>query len=186
MNVFRPLLAGAAWTAVIFTTASALSVLPASAQKQSDPNLGHFYMARQQVSITDDSPVIINRQGGGAGAPGTGALPAGPMPLPRAGWVPYSQSVPGLSTNLPRTNNGVPPKMAPAAPPRAMKARTGALKVPRATAAVPSGPAPVKSYGSYKTYPQEQQPVGGLATNNSSANVKGSVLHWARAQHKGF
>ncbi|CAM6000428.1 unnamed protein product [Sphagnum balticum] len=55
--------------------------LAASAQRQTDPNIGHFYMARQQVSITDDSPVINNRVNGGPGAaqmPGNGALPAGP------------------------------------------------------------------------------------------------------------
>ncbi len=158
--------------------------LPALAQRQSDPNIGHFYMARQQITITDDAPSVNDqRTTPAAAAQGSGALPGRPVGLPRAGWMPYSQSIPSLKTSLPKTNNGVPEKAPPPPQPSAaaMRARAGALlkaSAPKPKASQPSAPV-VKAYTPYKQYEPESAAAGSAAMN-SNANVRGSVLHWAR------
>ena len=165
----------------------------AQAQREADPNLRNFYMARQQVQILDDAPVVIDKRTNPQAAQqgGNGALPAGPVPLPKAGWQPYSSSVPsGMGSSLPKVVNGVPPK----APPQsalipAKSGKAGAWKRPNAYAGPPK-PA-VKSYGSYQGYGGKpavvQSSGGGAATYNSSSstNVKGSVLHWSRTRRSG-
>src|ERR1700733_3937664 len=90
----------------------------ALAQRGVDPNLGHFYMARQQVEILDAGPVVNNRmqpppQPGQAAPPGNGALPGGPMQLAPARWQQYSptETPPALNTNLPKTDNRLPKKV---------------------------------------------------------------------------
>lgn len=45
---------------------------PASAQPTSDPNLRNFYMGRQQVTITDDSPIVNDQRTNPAAAGGGG------------------------------------------------------------------------------------------------------------------
>lgn len=173
----------------LFTALSAavLAVGPALAQRQSDPNMGHFYMARQQITITDEAPSIndqrTNPQAAQAGA--GGGMPMAPVGLPRAGWQPYSQSIPSLRTSLPKTNNGVPVK-APPPPPMGMQGRTGKLlggpktasKPKSSTPAAPSAPV-VKAYSPYKQYEPDSAAAGSAALNANS-NVRGSVLHWAR------
>ena len=159
------------------------SSLPALAQRQSDPNIGHFYMARQQITITDDAPSVNDqRTTPAAAAAGVGGLPGRPAGLPRAGWMPYSQSIPSLRTTLPKTNNGVPEKAPPPPQPSAaaMRARAGALKAsaPKPKASTPSAPV-VKAYTPYKQY-EPDSAAAGSAAMNSNANVRGSVLHWAR------
>jgi hypothetical protein len=177
---------------------------PALAQRQVDPNIGHFYMARQQITITDDSPVVQNKTNGpqsnAGGGGGQGGMQNAPAALPRAGWMPYSQDVPGLRTNLPATNNGVPQKPPPQqAQPRGQHAgRGGLLKSSNgggngggnggksskpgansATAAAPANRNAVQAYSPYKHYAPES-PASGSAAMQSNANVKGNVLHWAR------
>jgi len=175
----------------IFLTFAVLAglVAPAEqalAQRSSDPNFGHFYMGRQQITITDDSPIINDQrtmQGPGGGG-GNGGLPAGPIPLPKAGWQPYSSTIPGVQTALPKVVNGVPPKM-PAAPagPKAMQGNAGALKAK--APAKPAGPVTVKSYNAYKGYGGSLPGSTGAGASggpsySSNTAVQGSVLHWAR------
>ncbi|RTL35989.1 MAG: hypothetical protein EKK48_26890 [Candidatus Melainabacteria bacterium] len=165
---------------------AAMAIAPALAQRQSDPNIGHFYMARQQITITDEAPMVNDQRTNPAAAQaGMGGMPGGPMPLPRAGWQPYSQSIPSLRTSLPKTNNGVPEK-APPPPPMGMRGRAGGLINGPKTAAKPKSsqpPAPsapvVKAYSPYKQYAPDSAAAGSAAMQSNSA-VRGSVLHWAR------
>ncbi|HEY9678607.1 MAG TPA: hypothetical protein V6C76_11390 [Drouetiella sp.] len=171
----------------LFTTLSlaVCAFQPVAAQPSSDPNLGHFYMARQQITITDDGP-SVNDQRTNPAAAQSGGMPNRPVGLPRAGWQPYSQSVPQLRTSLPKTNNGVPEK-APPPPqpnPNALRARAGGLKPNKPKASQPSTPV-VKAYSPYKQY-EPDSAAAGSAAMNSNANVRGSVLHWARPKHSGY
>jgi hypothetical protein len=171
-----------------------LMPVAANAQRQSDPNIGHFYMARQQVSITDDSPVINNRVNGGAapGAaqmPGNGALPAGPMPLAPARWQSFAPppTAPSLSTSLPQVNKGLPTKGA--MPGTGNKGNTGRLPgkggggggKPGAVISQPSAPV-AAGYTPYKKFAVEA-PAATSVGNGANAKVYGDVLHWARQHH---
>ncbi|HNB21022.1 MAG TPA: hypothetical protein PKZ32_01305 [Candidatus Melainabacteria bacterium] len=180
-----------------------------------NPNMGHFYMARRQITITDEAPAVndqrTNPQAGGAAGPGM--APGMGRALPKAGWTPYSQFVPGLSTNLPKTANGVPTQPSASADPTGMKGKAGKLKSSKSSAAKPktasSGPPSIKSYTPYKGYGAPPQMVkgggngsvpnftAGGSVNSSGAgagygygnsqtetNVKGSVLHWARVKRQ--
>jgi len=163
--------------------------LPAGAQRDSDPNLGHYYMARQQWSYTDDSPVVTNKKNPppqpGA-APGAGSLPAGlPQGLPAAKWSQYApiDTPPSLSSSLPKVSNGVP-KAPPPGPPGA-KGKAG--KLPAGGKSKPAtAPAVDKStpaaYSEYKKFSPEAAVSG---ANQSNGNVKGDVLHWARRGQAG-
>src|ERR1700683_4813520 len=76
--------------------------LPALGQRNYDPNLGHFYMGRQQITIEDESPIVNDKTGTAPGG-GNGALLNRPTPLPKAGWQPYAPvETPGLNPNLPK------------------------------------------------------------------------------------
>jgi hypothetical protein len=173
-----------------------LMPLTAYAQRTSDPNIGHFYMARQQVSITDDSPVINNRMSGAAapGAaqmPGNGALPAGPMPLAPARWQSFAPppTAPGLSTSLPQVNKGLPTKGA--MPGTGNRGTTGRL--PGKGGAGGGGGKPVASinkpsvpvaagYTPYKKFAVEA-PAATSIGNGANGKVYGDVLHWAHQHH---
>lgn len=201
-------LASASLTLAILALGGAWS----SANAQDNPNMGHFYMARRQVTITDEAPAVndkrTNPMPGAAGGPAGGAgLGRG---LPKANWTPYSQFVPSLSTNLPKVNNGVPQPMAQAPDPYGLKGKAGKLKAARASAkpkTAPGGIPSAKTYTPYKGYggpTQMSSKPGGNSgggmpnytteTGNSSAssygntqtetNVRGSVLHWARVKRK--
>src|SRR3990167_2664998 len=102
----------------------------AFAQRSDNPNLRNFYMSRQQWTITDDAPIVNDQrtQPGPANQGGQGALQAGPTPLPRAGWQPYSSSIPSVRTALPEVNTGVPKNLPTAPSPRGVKANAGTLK----------------------------------------------------------
>lgn len=172
-----------------------LMPLTAHAQRQTDPNIGHFYMARQQVSITDDSPVINNRVNGGAapGAqmPGNGALPAGPMPLAPARWQSFAPppTAPSLSTSLPQVNKGLPTKGA--MPGTGNRGNTGRLpgkggrggggSNPAATISKPSVPV-AAGYTPYKKFAVEA-PAATSIGNGANGKVYGDVLHWAHQHH---
>lgn len=164
-----------------------MATLPALAQRQNDPNMGHFYMARQQITITDEAPSVNDQRTNpsAAQAGGNGGMPGAPVGLPRAGWQPYSQSIPSLRTNLPKTNNGVPEK-APPPPPQGMRGRAGGLINGAKTASKPKSSQPaapaapvVKAYSPYKQYAPDSAASGSAAMSSNSA-VRGSVLHWAR------
>jgi hypothetical protein len=165
--------------------------IPADAQKLDDPNIGHFYMGRQQVTITNDAPIVNDQRTNSSGAaPGgmNGAL-GGRAPLPAAGWQSYSPVSPGLSTNLPKVNNGVPKPPPPAAakkPPHGLTGNAGALGAGKGKSPTPPGdPNVVKMYKPYTRY-QNPDSAGVSASDNanqqSSSNVRGSVLHWARGK----
>lgn len=153
---------------------------PALAQegRQSDPNFKHFYMARQQVQVIDESPIITNQTGGG-GAAGQGAAPQGAQPLPRAGFQSYFQGSPMAPNSLPKVFNGVPPKLPPAGP-SAMSGQAGKLK-PKKAAAKSSYPG-LKAYKPYSGYggatPKGSADASGGSSTSSS--VHGSVLHWRK------
>lgn len=195
----------------IAITAAALSALigegfvPAVAQqygKNADPNLGHFYMARQQIQILDDAPQVNDyrtQPAPPAGAAPPGAAPAmnRPQPLPRAGFMPYSNSLPSVQNSLPKTFNGVPPKAPPMRPVNPAMGKAGAYKAGKKAAAVASAPAapptlkkyaPVNGYGG--------NAMGGPTTvvrsggASASTAVRGSLmqqsgpsaLHWSRTR----
>lgn len=173
--------------------ATLLLMQPASAQ-----GLKHFYMARQQVQITDDAPLVNDQrtfpQGGGQPGQGMGALPSRPMALPRAGFQSYSSNMPGMNTSLPQVVNGVPPKdPGPTPVKQGKKAKTGELKLkaaskkPTSTAATKPPVTAAKAYSPYKGYnpgaaPQEPQQTAGASNMQSKTKVRGSVLHWARGR----
>jgi hypothetical protein len=176
--------------AVVLALLLSISCQTAFAQgfvkKNSDlPDASKFYMARQQITITDDSP-IINRKDGGGGKGKNGALPSGPLPLPKSGWQPYSQTMPGLQTSLPKVNNGVPVK-APPISAKAKKAKGGGLQAV-AHKSKPAAPQPnpnaVQAYAPYKGYGAPASGSGSAdnVERQSNTNVKGSLLHWARGR----
>lgn len=165
-----------------------------------NPNMGHFYMARQQIQITDDSPVINYKGGGAPGQMGAqGMAPGAPMPLPRAGFQRFSQTLPSYSNTLPQVNNGVPK----APPPvrqnlnSGMQAKAGNLKPSKKKAAAkgkkpdaaPKAVTTPKAYSPYKGYDPKIAPPPSHSANaqggggaRSDTKVRGSVLHWARGR----
>ncbi|MGD9681781.1 MAG: hypothetical protein AB7W16_11415 [Candidatus Obscuribacterales bacterium] len=163
-----------------------------------NPNMGHFYMARQQIQITDDSPVINYKGGGAPGQAGAqGMAPGAPVPLPRAGFQRFSQTLPSYSNTLPQVNNGVPK----APPPvrqnlnSGMQGKAGKLKPSKKKAAskkpdaAPKAAATPKSYSPYKGYDPKTAPPPSHTANahagggsRTDAKVRGSVLHWARGR----
>lgn len=175
-------------------TSSLLVTVPAFAQLSDNPNMSHFYMARQQIQILDDAPVIYDkRTNPAAAAQSQGALPRGPAPLPRAGFNSYSSSLPqGMGSSLPEVVNGVPKKIPPPAAPKGVnpnmakagKYKNAAAKKP----AKPSGPVVTKTYAPYQGYgapagsAASSRPVASYGSNSSSTNVRGSLLHWSRTR----
>jgi len=169
---------------------------PTLGQNAENPNLRNFYMGRQQWDIIPNAPIVNDRTGGQV-APGGGGM-QGSMPqrqtvLPQAGWNSYAPAAtpPGLSTSLPKVNNGVPQK-APALP--AKRGRPGAL-IGSSKKPAPSGPKVdpnvLKAYKPYASYANPD--VTGAAVGDgtkASAKVHGNVvdqqpvrnsaLHWAR------
>jgi len=159
----------------------------AMAQRTSDPNLRNFYMARQQWSITDDSPVITGSPGAAAGAAGgaMGGMQGGPPPLPKAGWQGYSSQIPSVRTALPQVNNGVPKSLPKAQNLSGQQAKAGSLKPGKPAAAKPAGPVGTESYQAYKGYGGSLTPSTGYGSGSgsgvrTSTGVQGNVLNWAR------
>ena len=157
----------------------------AMAQRSSDPNLRNFYMARQQWQITDDTPVVTGSPGAppGAAAGGMGGMPAGPAPLPRAGWTGYSSQIPSVKTALPQVNNGVPKSLPRAQNVSGQQAKAGTLKPMKP--AKPAGPVGTQTYQAYKGYGGSLTPSTGSGYGSgsglrTSTGVKGNVLDWAR------
>lgn len=141
------------------------------------PNLRNFYMARQQIQIIDDSPIINNQ----TGDPGAAAGLNQRQPLPKAGFGTFIPSRPMNMGPLPKVENGVPRAPLPSASnvPGGMKANAGKLKIK--TPAKATAPAAPKAYKPYQGY--GGAPTGAASTARSSqttTSVKGDVLHWAR------
>ena len=164
--------------------------------KTNDPNLGHFYMARQQIQILDDAPAVndLRTQPVPPGQQNqAGAMMNRPVPLPRAGWQGYASSIPSMSNSLPKTFNGVPPKGPPPMPPgvspkmgKAGAYKAGSKKgsaVPGAGA--PTSPATAKTYAPFEGY-GGAAPAARTTTasggSSSSTHVQGSLLHWSRTR----
>ena len=173
------------------------SLPAAQAQRNNNPNLNHFYMGRQQVQIIDDSPIIMNRPGGAGGSGNmNGSLPNRPIALPHAGWQSYTPAQPpGFASGLPKTVlKGVPPKPVPNGP-TGNKAKAGALaagnkgKSKGKPVTVAGSPTAVSTYKPYATYkPAQPAGLGAAGGNNqqTSTNVRSSVLHWARGAHRTY
>lgn len=162
------------------TASSVPLVAEAQGYRNDNPNMRNFYMARQQIQITDDAPAVNDMRTNPGAAP---ANITAPRALPRAGFGSFvnpSLTNGSMSSGLPQVVNGVPKAPPPSAAP-VRKSPTGQ----RATAnkIKPSGPTTVKAYKPYQTY-QAAAPAGGGTgggmINNSSSNVSGSVLHWNR------
>jgi hypothetical protein len=149
--------------------------------RQTDPNMGHFYMARQQITITDDGPTVNDKRTPPPVPGQQNVSPAGiPQGLPAARWTQFSPAAenPNLSTSLPKVSNGVPPKMPPGGPAgKSAKAGKLAMPTPR-PAAVKPAPS-TEAYAPYKKFAPDAA-VTGASNSQSSSAVKGDVLHWAR------
>lgn len=164
---------------------------PAGAQNQyqgSDPNLRNFYMARQQIQIIDESPVVTNstNPAGANQAAGAAGGAGGRAPLPRAGFNSYMQSMPQSVGPLPKVENGVP--KAPPPPPKGFKANAGKLQMKAKP--VISGPSSYSSYKGYGGNAPAAAPVASPAMSSGSTgaerNVKGDVLHWSRQRRSSY
>ena len=164
-----------------------------------DPNVNHFFMARQQIQILDDSPSVndmrTNPQAAAAGK-GQPAPMNKPQALPRAGFMPYSGNQPSMRSSLPTTFNGVPQKLPPAPPPvnpKNAKAGKYSKNKPASTPSLAASQpqtakmyAPVKGYGSGIP---TMRPVTVSAGGDASTRVQGSLLnkgpaalHWSRTR----
>lgn len=178
-------------TALIALTSFA--TLPANAQYRNDnPNIRNFYMARQQVQITDDAPQVNDmRTNPGAGQAGAAPAVTAPQPLPRASFNSYMGAYSGgnARSGLPQVVNGVPPKLPPAPGLSGLKASpSGKIKM-KSTPAVAKGPVAPKSYKQYETYasaPTAGSPPAGGPLLNTNTSVRGSVLHWNKRRTGGY
>ncbi|MDZ4838325.1 MAG: hypothetical protein SGJ27_31470 [Candidatus Melainabacteria bacterium] len=166
----------------------------ATPQAASAQTLKHFYMARQQMQITDDAPLVNDQrtfQTPGQPGQNMGGVPNRPVGLPRAGFQQYyTPPRAGFNSSLPQVVNGVPPKEAPPVPVKqGKKATANKLKATKKTATTAKATAPpvtaAKAYSPYKGYSPTANPAQQTTTasgnNNmqSKTRVKG-VLHWAR------
>jgi hypothetical protein len=187
-------------TTILCGALVAVSTAPALAQgfngnqygRGSNPNLGHFYMGRQELQILDDAPNVNDmRTNPRAAAPQ--AAQRGPAPLPRAGFMPYSQSAmtPSMSNSLPQVVNGVPPKPVPVIQKSGINPKLGKAGVYKASKP-PSRPvattartyAPYKGYGGGPPAGVASGPSGyGGPSSGSATRVSGSLLHWSRTGH---
>jgi hypothetical protein len=188
-----------------FALASALSLYAASLaspafadySRGADPNMGHFYMARQQIQITDDSPVINYKGGDPAQQQQNNpmAQQKRPAPLPKAGFNAYTPppQASGYNPNLPSVENGVPRRELPAAGPslnhgdgakhgpKSKQAKAGSLKPgaggKQATANSGGFSGPTKTYAPYKGYDPNNSPISSSysASTGNNQQVKTKV-----------
>jgi len=183
----------------------ATAMAPVLAQNGDHTNLSHFYMARQQIDILDDSPAIndMRSQPGAAAAQrgASGALPNRPVGLPRAGFMPYSQSLPSVQSSLPKTFNGVPPKAPPpqinANLARANKYKAPRLGPPPEHGSIVAPPTVAKHYSPYRGYggdspgryttssagsASSSTALHGSLLNQAPMSAGASALHWSRTR----
>jgi hypothetical protein len=185
------------WLGILVAGACAQS--PALAQQNENPNLRNFYMGRQQWDIIPNAPIVNDRSGAPAGPAGggmQGSMPQRQTGLPQAGWNSYAPAgtPPGLSTSLPKVNNGVP--KAPVPTGTGHRAKPGALinanKKP-APAGPHVDPNALKAYKPYSTYSNPDAAASAVGDGTkASAKVHGNVvdnqpprnsaLHWSRGR----
>lgn len=157
-------------------------VMPSPAKAGDNPNMGHFYMARQQIQITDDSPIVNYKGGDPAQQQQNNPMmqqQKRPAPLPRAGFTGYTPppTASGFNPNLPSVENGVPKRELPAAGPalnhgdgssshkgpKGKQAKAGSLKPgaggKQATANPGTFTGPTKTYAPYKGYDPNNSPI---------------------------
>lgn len=152
-------------------------------QAGDNPNLRHYYMARQQVQIIDDAPQYNDLRSNPA-AQSQRPPAAAPQALPRAGFNSFMSGYAGgaARSGLPQVNNGVPRALPAATSAKGQSASAGKLKSATKTASTAAKTSPiVKGYKPYATAPSNASAVGsGSASSSSSAStsVKGNVLHW--------
>jgi hypothetical protein len=149
--------------------------------QQYNPNLGHFYMGRQQITIEDNSPIINDKTGNTVNGGGNGAMMNRPAPLPKAGWQPYAPvENPGINPNLPK----VPGPVRQAHPSNPNTGRRGKSVHPGNLVPKNHGNASpfhaVKSYSPYSQYPAPPANTQAATELGASTHVKGNLLHWAR------
>lgn len=152
----------------------------AFAQKSYDPNLGHFFMGRQQITIEDNSPIINDKTGSTANG-ANGALLNRQVPLPKSGWQGYAPvETPGINPNLPKVPGPVRQShTAGTAGATGQKGRTGKL-----TAKAKSSAVPISGYKPYAKYPEQTLNPQAAQDLGVSTHVKGNLLHWARRTPK--
>jgi hypothetical protein len=173
--------------------ASIISVPDATAQQSEHPNMKHFYRSPLQIDVVPEDPIVkYHGQPGGASGGMQGSLPNRQMGLPQAGWNSYAPvSPPGLSTSLPKANNGVPPKATPKAV--GLKGKRGSMLSGRNKTQGPKDdPNVAKAYKPYSSYTNPDTPsLSGASQNSTSTKVHGNVvnqpqavpnsaLHWSR------
>jgi len=176
-------------------SASFIAVQATQAQQSEHPNMKHFYRSPLQVDIVPEDPIVkFHGQPGGASGGMQGSLPNRSIGLPQAGWNSYAPvSPPGLSTSLPKVNNGVPPKATAKAV--GLKGKRGLLSGRNKGQGPKADPNVVKAYKPYSSYanPDTGASVSGNSQNSTSTKVRGNVvnqqqsvpnsaLHWSRGQ----
>jgi hypothetical protein len=168
-----------------------------------DPNISHFYMARQEVQIFDDAPAV-NDMRTQPGPPGSkkGPPPSQRQSLPHAGFMPYSQNIPSLKSGLPTVYNGVPQKAPPpvaginpsSAKAGAYKGKTAGGKGAGGKSGAPAAPSVAKTYDSYQGYggkgaapPSTTASAGATAATHVQGTMLNrsntSMLHWSRTHN---
>jgi hypothetical protein len=160
--------------------------LPANCQPSYDPNLNHFYMGRQQITIENNTPIINNRTGSTAGGGVNGGLLNRPVPLPQSGWQPYAPvETPGINPNLPK----VPTPVRQLHNAQARSTTTGKKGHAGNLTAGAHGKSSsaangIRSYSPYAQYPPPAANTQAAEELGTSTHVKGSLLHWARRTPK--
>jgi hypothetical protein len=157
---------------------------PVLAQRNDNPNMKMFYMARQQIQITDDAPAVNDMRTNPQNAQQAAAQAAATagQALPRAGFSSNMNAYrTPASTGLPTVNNGVPAKLPETMTginKKGLKAGdAGKLKAKAPAGPRAAAPVAVKTYQPYATAPVAQTGQTGSLLN-SSTTVRGSVLHW--------
>jgi len=148
---------------------------PAFCQRDYNPNYNHFYMGRQEWTVEDNSPVIIDKTGT-ANSGANGSLINRPTPLPKAGWQGYAPI-----DNPPASNNaksaGATKSKNSAASKAGQKGHTGNLSST-------NSPNAIRGYKPYATYSNPVSAPNAGADLTTTQHVKGSLLHWARRVNK--
>lgn len=136
-------------------------------------------MGRQQITIEDNSPVINDKTGGGAGG-ANGALMNRGTPLPKAGWQPYApMETPGINPNLPKVPGPVRQSHNPQTRQTAgSRGHAGRIAAGTHGKSTPSNG--VRSYEPYTHYAPPAANTQAAQELGASTHVKGNLLHWAR------
>jgi len=148
---------------------------PAFCQRDTNPNYSHFYMGRQEWTVEDNSPVIIDKTGT-ANSGMNGSLINRPTPLPKAGWQGYAPIDNPPATNKTKSSGTTKSKRSPASK-AGQKGHAGNLTGINS----PNG---IRGYKPYATYSNPVNAPNAGADLTTTQHVKGSLLHWARRVNK--